>query len=349
MLVKPIVKSKLRTAGYARHLWLGLGLSLSLLSCERWLGVEDTGSGGDETEPQSVPEPAVVNRVAAGSQPPASAVVGASTTTQAVPGGTYTEAASIETVLPSGRYIALVIANRDFDFREYEELRQELSARGHNMAVFAPARRVAIPLEAQAAGGAAVVLPESDLRGLKAEEFDSLVLLGGRGAMSMAQAFPGTLLDTQLKVDGAAAAYLATAVKTLWGLARPVAAICHGIAALAWLRPSADSSPVQHKDVTLCEGSTPGFVDKNKRYEEGSLPLSWNIEQNLGRPKAPLSMGNPVTSADDVVTDGLLVTAADHQSIPQLVKSLEALFGATPARGAVVSATATSTATTTTP
>ncbi len=85
-----------------------------------------------------------------------------------------------------------------------------------------------------------------------------------------------------------------------------VTALCHGVSVLAWARVDG-VSPVEGRTVSSFAGAAP-------RADGISGTTRDQIEANGATVIASRSIGDPTTSADDVVVDGMIITAEDYDS-----------------------------------
>ena len=206
----------------------------------------------------------------------------------------------------------MVISNHDIWYREYVEVRKELAVRGLPVVVAAGNLADAVPQEP---GIRRTVTPDVLVTDVSAADYSAVVFVGGWGASSYQYAFSGTYDSPVHRPD----VFVADAVNRLIGgfiaEKKPVAAISHGVTVLAWARVDG-VSPLQGRTVAAWPGGSPAFKYEGQTFPEGVIPVYWHVIRNRSRARTAASTGNPLSSADDVVVDGQIITAEHYDAAP---------------------------------
>ncbi len=214
--------------------------------------------------------------------------------------------------------VLMVLANQDFFYQEYATVRNELAARGLRAVVAAGSTSDAIP---QASGPRGIVTPDVALGEVSAADYSAVVFVGGWGASSYQYAFSGTYQSLAHQPDP----YVADAVNRLINdfvdQDKYVAAVSHGVTVLAWARVDG-VSPLQGRMVAVWPGGSPAFKYEGKAYGRAVVPLDWHVVENGGRARTAASTGDPLSSADDVVVDGRIITAENYDSAALFVRTI---------------------------
>jgi putative intracellular protease/amidase len=231
--------------------------------------------------------------------------------------------------------VLMVIADQqDFYFREYNETRLAIEAKGLNAVVAATTTNpsTAHPGTGQTAGQGTVV-PDIALQNVDADNYSAIVFVGGWGASQYQYAFNdpnsdgvidnyythGPYNGDDLLHDGVIAPQKLI-VNQLIGdfLAQDkhVAAICHGVTVLAWARVDG-VSPLAGKQVVVptTVTSPPQFYNGLMRLDGYSLGQYEQVIANGGI-ASPQSgwIGDTDTAADDVIVDGRIITGENFDS-----------------------------------
>lgn len=208
------------------------------------------------------------------------------------------------------RPVLLVIANQDFHHADYAATRASLEARGMPVVVAAGEDRIAQP---QGVGAGNGVRPDLTLSRATAAEYSAIVFVGGWGASSYQYAFGGTYHNMAYRPQPAIVEDVNRLIKEFRGADKPVAAICHGVTVLAWARVDG-VSPLQDRVVVGPAGGTPGFRLGRIDYPDAEQPARWQMEFNGATMLTSGSIGDPLSSADDVIVDGKIITAENYDS-----------------------------------
>lgn len=213
----------------------------------------------------------------------------------------------IATASASPSPVLLVIANQDFHYREYADTRAALQARGLKVVVAAGETGLARPQ-----GSGPAVRPDLTLTDAQSSNYSAIVFVGGWGASSYQYAFEGTYHHTAYQQPWSAR-HVNRLIDDFSDADKPIAAICHGVTVLAWARVDG-VSPLRGRVVVGATGGMPGFRRGNFDFRDAEYPARWQIEANGAVMLTSGSIGNPMTSADDVIVDGRIITAENVDS-----------------------------------
>jgi putative intracellular protease/amidase len=214
--------------------------------------------------------------------------------------------------------VLLVIANQDFHYAEYAAVRASLEARGLPVVVAAGETRLAFP---QGRGAGMPVQPMRALASISANDHSAVVFVGGWGASSYQYAFSGTYENASYRSRRAIGNDVNRVIGEFVAADKPVAGVCHGVSVLAWARVDG-VSPLQGRTVVASPGGTPAFRFEGVDYPDAELPIRMQIELNGARMLTSGSIGNPLTSSDDVIVDGRIITAEDYRSANRFAELL---------------------------
>lgn len=214
--------------------------------------------------------------------------------------------------------VLMVIANQDFHHAEYGASRASLEAQGLEVVVAAATTEVARP---QSAGFAGQVQPDLALSDAKADDYSAIVFVGGWGAASYQYAFEGTYHHAAYRRQSATVQIVNDLINDFVDSDRTVAAICHGVTVLAWARVDG-VSPLQGKVVVGAAQGMPGFREGGLDFPNAEYPARWQIEANGARMLTSGSIGNPLSSSDDVWIDGKIITAENYDSAGRFAEAI---------------------------
>jgi putative intracellular protease/amidase len=214
--------------------------------------------------------------------------------------------------------VLMVIANQDFWYREYAQVRKELVARGLPVVVAAGRRANAIP---QAPDGRRIVTPDLAVSDVTAADYSAIVFVGGWGASSYQYAFEGTYQSAAHQPDPVVVAAVNRLINDFVDQDKPVAAISHGVSVLAWARVDG-VSPLGGRTVAGYPGGSPAFKYEEQTYPGGAIPVYWHVIQNGGSARTSAATGNPLSVADDVVVDGRIITAERYDAAGLFTRTL---------------------------
>ncbi len=209
----------------------------------------------------------------------------------------------------------IVIPNNDFYYTEYGTPRRELESAGIPVVVGAGRRQLSTPHpnSGQGADGGRVT-PDIDLASARATNYSTIVFVGGWGASQYQYAFQGTYANAAYNATPAIRADANRLINEFLSQNKYVGGICLGVSDLAWARVNG-VSPIRGRQVTTAAFSSPS-------NNVGQLTYRWHMEQNGAAAVFDGGgYGNPSTYTDDVIVDGLIITAGNYDSA--------ALFGRT--------------------
>ena len=220
----------------------------------------------------------------------------------------------------SGKRVLIVIANRDFFYREYNDPRQALERAGIAVEVAAGRKQTCRPHSNSGQQGSGEVMPDLAIADVDPARYDAIMFSGGWGSSMYQFAFEGSYSNQAYNGDRQTKAAVNRLLNEFIEQDKYVGALCHGVSVLAWARVDGKSILAGRRAVGSPRRSPAGVY--NGRRDQ---PLSrWNAEVNGARLTPIRSIGNPSTSADDVLVDGKLITGEDDNSAQ--------LFGETLAR-----------------
>ena len=142
-------------------------------------------------------------------------------------------------------------------------------------------------------------------------DFSGGVFVGGWGASSYQHAFDGAYLEPAYHRDPTVTEDVNRLVGGLRAAGKPVGAIGHGVSVLAWARVDG-VSPLQGRTVVTWSGTAP--VEIGADGQPFQRLTREHVEANGAVVLPAGSVGDPTTSADDVVVDGRIITAEDYDS-----------------------------------
>jgi putative intracellular protease/amidase len=164
------------------------------------------------------------------------------------------------------------------------------------------------------------VMPDLAIADADASRYDAIMFSGGWGSSMYQYAFQGSYSNRGYDGDRQTKAAVNKLLNEFIKQDKYVGALCHGVSVLAWARVDG-KSVLNGKRAVGSPRESPSGVYNGQRGQ----PLSrWNAEVNGARLSPARSIGNPNTSADDVVVDGKVITGEDDNS--------SAVFGATLAK-----------------
>lgn len=225
-----------------------------------------------------------------------------------------------------GKNVLIVIANRDFFYREYADPREELEKAGAKVTVAAGKKERCTPHAGSGEGrDGGVVRPDLALSEVKASNFDAILFSGGWGASSYQFAFTGRYDEASYNGDREIKAAANKVIHDFVKADKYVAALCNGVSVLAWARVES-KSPLKGKRVCAPVREAPAGIYDGRRAQPS---CRWHAEANGAILSPPGSLGKPETAEDDVLIDGKIITGEDDISARQmglkLVQVLSAL------------------------
>lgn len=203
--------------------------------------------------------------------------------------------------------VLMVIANRDYWHQEYAAVRSSLEARGLDVVVASSSLDAAIPQDKRPT---VLVRPDVRVTEADASNYSAVVFVGGWGSSmyQYAASDPGTYAIAANRLIGDFVAQ-----------DKPVVALSHGVTVLAWARVEG-VSPLAGRTVVAWAGNGPaspriGLADGSVRAQ---------LEANGAIVKLSASVGDPLSSHDDVVVDGRIITGENPASAPATGKTMAA-------------------------
>ncbi len=210
-----------------------------------------------------------------------------------------------------GRKVLIVIANQDFFYREYFDPRQELERAGFQVTVAAGEKGICRPHpnSGQTVGNGEV-MADAALRDLKADNFEAILFSGGWGASSYQFAFNGRYDEPSYNGNPSIKQEANRLINEFIAQDKYVCALCNGVSVLAWARVNG-RSPLNGKQVVAPVREAPRGI-YNGRPAQPSC--RWHPESNGARLNPAGRIGDPSTTADDVLVDGKIITGEDDPS-----------------------------------
>ena len=231
--------------------------------------------------------------------------------------------------------VLMVIADRqDFYYREYNEPKIALEAKGFDVVIAATTTAPSIPHanSGQPAWNTSVT-PDIALANVNSADYSAIVFVGGWGASMYQYAYNDPNMDGVTDNyyyngnynadpnlnDGQIApqkVIVNNLINQFVASGKHVAAICHGVTVLAWARVNG-VSPLAGKQVAVPhrDGAPQQFyngVAHNSYYPTGQKD---QVADNGGFTSAASGVIGPSPSAvDDVMVDGRIITAQDYDA-----------------------------------
>lgn len=216
--------------------------------------------------------------------------------------------------------VLMVIADqRDFFYQEYGDTKLSLEEAGLSVQVAATTTRPSTPHSGSGeptSGG--VVTPALPLSAVEASDYSAIVFVGGWGSSMYQYAVNANYYEARYNGDPATKAIVNNLINDFVDQDKYVTAICHATTVLAYARVDG-VSPVAGKLVATPQGGAtgnggPGGFINGQNYNYFELAQRTMMEWNGAVVSPSMSIGNPYTSADDVVVDGRIITAQDNFS-----------------------------------
>lgn len=204
--------------------------------------------------------------------------------------------------------VLMVIANRDFYYREYADTRQALENAGIGVVVAAGTQTLCSPHwnSGQGADGG-YVTPDIALTDVDASRYSAVVFVGGWGASQYQYSFEGTYANAAYNGSAAVESAANRLINDFVAQDKYVCGLCHGVTVLAWARVDG-VSPLAGRTVVAYGGWAPASS------VPGSTSTRWHVESNGATMLASQSAGDPTTAADDVWVDGKIITGENYDS-----------------------------------
>ncbi|WP_094414497.1 DJ-1/PfpI family protein [Rhodopirellula sp. MGV] len=204
--------------------------------------------------------------------------------------------------------VLMVIANQDFYHREYYESRESLEAAGLEVVVAAATTETATPHAISVVEGREPnVDPDIALADVNADDYSTIVFIGGYGAASYQYAFEGTYDNGSYQGDDSVKVIVNDLINDFVEQDKYVTAICNGVTVLAWARVDG-VSPIDGHTVSSWAGTLPNADGGQTQVTRD------HIESNGATQVASGSVGDTSTATDDVIIDGNIITAENFDS-----------------------------------
>ena len=216
---------------------------------------------------------------------------------------------------PAGKRVLIVIANQHFFYREYGDPRQELERAGIRVTVAAGRKAACHPHGGSGQGAdGGVVQADLALSDVKAKDYDAILFSGGWGASAYQFAFTGRYNNPVYNGDRAVQSEVNRVINEFIQQDKYVCALCNGVSVLAWARVNG-KSPLAGKRVCAPVREAPAGI-YNGRPAQPSC--RWHPESNGAVLSPAGSIGQPGSSADDVLVDGKIITGEDDPSAREM-------------------------------
>lgn len=219
--------------------------------------------------------------------------------------------------------VLIVIATEHFFYREYAEPRRELERAGLTVEVAAGRRQVCRPHANSGQGNRdGSVRADLALADVDPDRYDAILFSGGWGSSMYQFAFEGRYDNPAYNGDRATKQVVNRLINEFAAADKYVAALCHGTSVLAWARIDG-KSPLAGVNTVAPARDGPSGVYFGRRAQP---PCRWNAERNGAKLSPFRSIGDPRTSADDVIVDGRIVTGEDDASATEMGRTLARLL-----------------------
>jgi putative intracellular protease/amidase len=165
------------------------------------------------------------------------------------------------------------------------------------------------------------VQPDVALGDVRAENYSAIVFVGGWGSSAYQYSFPGHYDEPAYRPDALVAEDVNRLIEDFLAQERTVAATCHGVSVLAWARVDG-VSPLAGRTVVAPAGGSPGFSFQGQEYADAAVPVRWHVEANGATMLVSGSVGDPLTTEDDVWVEGKIITAENYDSAAVFAKAI---------------------------
>ncbi|TWT81032.1 putative cysteine protease YraA [Planctomycetes bacterium CA13] len=227
--------------------------------------------------------------------------------------------------------VLIVIANQDFFYREYHDPKRAFERAGIAVDVAAGRKQRCRPHGNSGQQGSGEVMPDFAIADIDSSRYDAIMFSGGWGSSMYQYAFEGSYRNRSYNGDRNTKAAVNKLLGEFIEQDKYVGALCHGVSVLAWARVNGKSLLAGRRCVGSPRQSPAGVYNGQQ-----GQPLSrWNAEVNGARLTPIRSIGDPSTSADDVLVEGKIITGEDDNSAKLFGETLAKLLtnsstGATP-------------------
>ena len=213
--------------------------------------------------------------------------------------------------------VLMVIANRDFYYREYSEPRWALEAAGIPVIVGAGSLGMAIPHSGTGYGdGDGAVRVDVTLTAANATDYSAIVFVGGWGASSYQFARPFAYSNASYEGSPAVRNAVNELVNDFVEQDKYVTGVCFGVSVLAWSRVNGQSL-LNDRMATTAHFNSPTNNGGFGLYRQ-------HLEVNGASAFTGGELGTPVSRDDDVIVDGKIITAENFDSAALLGRTLAA-------------------------
>jgi putative intracellular protease/amidase len=227
----------------------------------------------------------------------------------------------------TGKRVLIIIANKDFYYREYADPREELQKAGAIVTVAAGRKERCTPHRDSGEGpDGGVVMPDLALDRVRTSDYDAVLFSGGWGASSYQYAFDGRYDDPAYNGDRGIKTAANKVINEFLKADKYVAALCNGVSVLAWARVDG-KSPLKGKKVCAPVREAAAGI-YNGRQSQPSC--RWHPEVNGAVLSPPGAIGKPETAEDDVMIDGKILTGEDDISAREMGRKLVEVLSAAP-------------------
>ncbi len=222
-----------------------------------------------------------------------------------------------------GKRVLLVIANRDFFYREYADPKAEMERAGIKVTVAAGQKSRCTPHSGSGEGAdRGIVLPDLALADVKADDYDAILFSGGWGASAYQYAFNGRYDVPAYNGERSVKSTVNRLIGEFVTQDKYVCALCNGVSILAWARVNGES-PLKGKRVCAPTRQAAAAI-YNGRPAQPSC--RWHPEANGAILSPAGSIGRPGTAEDDVLVDGRIVTGEDDVSAGEMGRRIVELL-----------------------
>jgi|GEM_PF-1645827 len=213
--------------------------------------------------------------------------------------------------------VLMVIANRDFYYREYSEPRLALEAAGIPVVVGAGALGMAIPHSGTGfAAGDGAVRVNVTISDADASDYSAICFVGGWGASMYQFARPFSYSNGTYEGTPAVRNAVNELINDFVVQDKYVSGICFGVSVLAWSRINGQSL-LNDRMATTAHFNSPTNNGGFGLYRQ-------HLETNGATAFTGGELGTPVDRSDDVIVDGRIITADNFDSASLLGRTLAA-------------------------
>jgi putative intracellular protease/amidase len=229
----------------------------------------------------------------------------------------------------NGRKVLIVVAQNGFYFKEYSDPRMEIERAGFTVEVASVTQEWASPHansgQREGEPGDGGFVPDLALSDVDPTQYDAIVFAGGWGASMYYYGYEGQLDNATWQRNDAAATRVNELINSFLADEKYVVGICNGVNVLSWARVDG-VSPLSGKNATAPDGGAPGQTYLGTHYGDEELVMGTFATDNGAILAPPYSIGDLATAADDVVVDGLLITAQNQFSAQEAGRKLAELL-----------------------